>query len=102
MVAFDLRFCLHFPNGSDDIIVSAAPADITTHQLMNIRLGMGMSFMKQTHGGTYLPGRAIATLVSVVFNKRRLQRMKIFSIGKPFDGDDFDALTKSRQGEAGI
>jgi len=91
-----------FLNGSANVLISAATADVATHQLANICIALGLSFTQQTDGGAYLARSAITALEGVMLDEGSLHGMEIIAFGETFDGGNFRIMAHGGQFEAGI
>src|ERR1700761_6613735 len=69
---------------------------------MNVILGMGMPFMKQTDGRTDLSWRAVTALIRVMLDKSFLHGMKVIPVSQPFDGSDVGSLAQPGEGKTRI
>src|SRR4028118_918217 len=94
---------LNFSDCRNDSRICAATANIAAHAFSDFfirecyilgdrpqivsdvtRLAV-FGFLQQRHRRTYLPRSAVAALEAVVFDERRLHRMKIVAVSDPFD-----------------
>src|SRR5580693_7921273 len=89
-------------NGSNNIAISAAPADISAHQLLHVSIRGTTRLLEQGYGRHDLSRGAVTALVSIMFNKCNLNRMKIARLTDAFDRGDFFPLVHRRKGETRI
>src|ERR1700722_18472680 len=88
-------------DGRDDLRVSRASAEITTHVFLNIGVGFRVTFFYARYRGHDLPGRAITALKAVLINERLLHRVKLaVDSGQSFDGFDVFAVRRHGKREA--
>lgn len=59
-------------------------------------------FVQNRHGGAYLSRRAIAALITVMFDESRLHRMKLVRGAEPLNRCDLVALMLDCKAKAGI
>jgi hypothetical protein len=97
-----LCFFQGLPDSGNDVRVSATAADVAGHGFTDLLIGFGMTFVDQADCRTDLPGSAVATLESVVFDKCRLHRMELACRRQTFDGGDLIVLVHDGQRETGI
>jgi hypothetical protein len=90
-------------DGIDDIGIGAAATDIAAHVFTNFLAAYGFAFIKQTLGGTDLPGRAVAALETIMANESLLQWMKpAIGFGHSFDRGDIRTIQTDGKFQATI
>src|SRR5689334_11982596 len=70
-----------FLDRREDVVVSAAAADVAAHQLADLVVGAGVPFVEQTDGRAELAGGAIAALEGVVLDEGRLHGVEGVALG---------------------
>src|SRR5580693_4978491 len=89
-------------NGSNNIAISAAPADISAHQLLDVSIRGTTRLLEQGHCRHDLSGGAVTALVSIMLHKGSLNRMKIARLTDAFDRRDFFPLVHFCEGQTRI
>ena len=106
-------------DGGDDVGVGSAATDVAGHALADFVVGelrvIGVAgaeaddgeltlfaLVNGGDGGADLAWGAVTALESVMFEKGLLYRMKVFTVGKAFDGGDLRAFGGEGEGEAGV
>jgi hypothetical protein len=97
-----LGFAANVLNGCDDVGVGPATADVSAHAFPNISVMRAAGFVEQSDGGHDLPGRAIAALIGVICEKRRLHWMQRTGLSNAFYGRDLVALVHHSEAQARI
>src|SRR5262249_61020484 len=65
-----------FLDRRENVVVSAAAADVATHLLAEVVVGPGVPLVEQADGGAELAGGAIAALEGVVLDEGRLHALQ--------------------------
>src|SRR3954469_22127566 len=89
-------------NRSDNVRISAAPADIAAHELLHLAVLRSAGFFQQSHCRHDLTRGAIAALVSVTLHKRLLNRMQVFRLTDTLDGRDLLSAVHRSQAKTRI
>src|ERR1700733_15252351 len=100
-----------------DIGIGAAAADVTAHSLAQFGVAelhrhvevlghmardAGFNLVEYRDRGADLAWRAIAALITVVFDEGSLHRMHVLGRAETLDGDHLITLMHDRQRETGI
>ena len=85
-----------------DIGVGPAAADVAAHQFLHVRVVGTARFLEQRDGRHDLAGRAIAALIAVAGNERRLHRMQCVGRAQALDGGDLVPVVHQGEAQAGI
>src|SRR6266542_3365314 len=91
-----------FLDGCKNVVVSAATANVATHQLANVVVGAGVPLVEQPDGRAELARSAIAALEGVVLDEGRLHGVEGVPLGQSLDSRDLLAGVHDRQGQAGV
>jgi len=79
-------------NGSNNVVVSTAAADVSAHTFAHGSVVLAARFFEQRDSGHDLAGRTIAALKTVVLQESGLDGMQFSILGQPFDGGDLVSL----------
>jgi hypothetical protein len=89
-------------DGSNDVGVSAAAADVAAHQFSYFGVARTARLFEQSDGGHDLTGSAIAALVAIVLNEGGLHGVKIAGFAQSLNGRDRIAFVHDSQRKAGV
>src|SRR6266481_8689083 len=92
----------NFSNGSNNVAISAAPADISAHQLLHISICGTTRLLEQGHCRHDLSRGAVTALVAIMLHECSLNRMKIARLTDTFDRCDLFPLVHRRKGQTGV
>ena len=105
-----------FGDRIDDVGVGAAAADVAAHPLAHLGCGQlgrrgqvgadvarnaRLDLVEHRDRRADLPRRAVAALVAVMLDERRLHRVQVVGRAQALDGGDLVALVHDREREAG-
>ena len=77
------RWPTNLLDGGHDVGVGAAAADVAAHQLLHVGIGGAARLLEQRHRRHDLARRAVAALVAVALDKRRLHGMQASGVPRP-------------------
>src|SRR2546421_11168056 len=87
-------------DGSADVGISGAAAEVAAHPLADLRVAGGVSFFKQSNRRHDLTGRAIAALEGIMGKEGALHRMQLRALGQSLDGRHLMAFAGDRKRQA--
>src|SRR5260370_8397252 len=73
-------------DGSADVGISGAAAEVAAHPLADLRVAGGVSFFKQSNRRHDLTRRAIAALEGIMGKEGALHGMQLRALGQSLDG----------------
>ncbi len=86
-------------DGSDDVGVGSAAADVAVHGVLDVVVGGADVFFENGHGGHDLAGGAVAALVAVVLDEGGLHGVEVAGLADAFDGGDLVGGGRVHEGE---
>ena len=95
-----LRSASRALNRSNDVVVSAAAADISAHAFAHGSVILPARLFQQRGCGHNLAGGAVAALKPVMFQESGLDRMQIAVLCQTFDGRNSVALMHDGKSQA--
>src|SRR6266487_4925504 len=87
-------------DGSADVGISGAAAEVATHPLTDLRVAGGVSFFKQSNRRHDLTGRAVAALEGIMDKEGALHGMQLRTLGQSLDGRHLVAFAGDRKRHA--
>src|SRR5205807_10247977 len=87
-------------DGSADVGISGAAAEVATHPLTDLRVAGGVSFFKQSNRRHDHTGRAIAALEGIMDKEGALRGTQLRTLGQVLDGRDLMASAGARKRQA--
>src|SRR4051812_46780796 len=88
-------------NRRDDVGVRAATTDVATHAFPDVGVRWAARLAEQCDGGHDLPRRAVAALVAVVLDERRLYGMQRPGFSDSLDRGDLIAFVHDGERQTG-
>src|ERR1700733_7372270 len=101
-LAQGLRLSPHLLNGRDNVRIRAAPANIAIHALLHVVICRPAWLFQQRNRRHDLPRRAVAALIPIVFDERRLHRMHMIRLAQSFDRCDLVVRVHHRERQARV
>src|ERR1700730_2627635 len=95
-------FLANLSNGSNNIAIGAAPADISAHQLLHISICGTTRLFEQGHCRHDLSRGAVTALVAIMLHECSLNRMKIARLTDTFDRCNLFPLMHRRKGQTRV
>src|SRR2546421_5119100 len=87
-------------DGSADVGISGAAAEVAAHPLADLRVAGSVSFFKQSNRRHNLTGRAIAALEGIMGKEGALHGMQLRAFGQSLDGRHLMAFAGDRKRQA--